>query len=108
MPCWRPTSIRLQCPHCDTPLRDRHIVPLPGWLFLVILGLIVCVQLATTGWVRLLLSLALLAAVYAPLVRGAWRARKDADNPHRFVEGSYRFWAQGNEQLQRHPGDTPR
>ena len=47
------------------------------------------------------MGLPLLLVLYAPLIRSAWRIRKDADNPHRFVKGSFRHWAQGHEKLER-------
>ena len=80
-------------------MRDRHAVRLPGWLWVGALGAIVAVQLFATGWLRLALGLSLLAALYGPLVRVGWKIRKDSDNPHRFVAGSFSFWAQGNERL---------
>lgn len=98
---WRPTTMRLQCPRCDTPLRDRHAVQLPGWLMAVVIVAALGVQLFTTGWLRPVLGFTLLGVVYAPLLAAALKIRKDFDNPHRFVEGSSRFWAQGNDQLQR-------
>lgn len=114
-PWWRPTTMRLQCPHCEAPLRDRHAVQLPGWLFVGALGAIVAVQLFATGWLRLALGFPLLAALYGPLIRAGWKIHKDSDNPHRFVAGSLRFWAQGNEKLahsverlRSRPGHPPR
>ena len=105
--------MRLQCPHCDAPLRDRHAVQLPGWLIVGIFATLICVQLFATGWLRLLIGFPLLA-LYAPLIHASWHIRKDADNPHRFVPGHLRFWAQGNEKLQAAvarmrpgPGDPP-
>ena len=110
VPWWRPTTMRLQCPRCDTPLRDRQAVQPPGWLVAAVIGAAFCVQLFTTGWLRPVLGLALLAALYVPLIRAALKIRKDIDNPHRFVEGSARFWAQGHDKLRRaadsiRPGD---
>ncbi len=115
VPWWRPTTMRLQCPRCDTPLRDRHAVQPPGWLIAAVIAAAFGVQLFMTGWLRLLLGFTLLAILYVPLAAAALKIRRDADNPHRFVEGSLRFWSQGNEKLQRTvqrvrpgPGDPPR
>lgn len=105
VPWWRPTTMRLQCPHCAAPLRDRHAVQLPGWLIVSIFATLICVQLFATGWLRLLIGLPLLA-LYAPLIHASWSIRKDADNPHRFVPGNFRFWAQGNEKLRQQVEDV--
>jgi len=104
LPWWRPTTLRLQCPHCETPLRDRHAIQLPGWLIVAAIVTICCVQLFATGWIKLVLGFPLLATLYAPLIWASLRVRKDSDNPHRFIVGSIRFWAQGNEKLQRAVG----
>ena len=101
VPWWRPTTMRLQCPHCDAPVRDRHALQPPGWVSVVIVGAAFCLQLFTTGWPRLLLGAPLLALVAAPLILSAWRIRQDVDNPHRFVAGTVRFWQRGDERLQR-------
>lgn len=116
VPWWRPTTLRLQCPRCDTPLRDRHARPLPGWGVFAVIAVAVGSQLFTTGWTRMLLGLSLVGLLYAPLVLAAWRGRRDATHPHRYVVGSTRVWAQGNDDLaravdrMRHPGkqDPPR
>lgn len=93
--------MRLQCPHCDTPLRDRHARPLPGWMALVAIAGAIGAQLFTTGWTRMLLGLSLISLMYAPLILAAWRSRQDVANPHRYVVGTTRFWAQGNDDLAR-------
>lgn len=113
VPWWRPTTMRLQCPCCATPLRDRHAVQVPGWLITAAVAAAIGAQLFTTGWLRLILSFALLAALYAPLIVSALKVRRNVDDPHRFVEGSLRFWARGNERPQDaaegvRPGDPAR
>jgi len=104
VPWWRPTTMRLQCPHCDTPLRDRHALQPPGWLVAAAIAWVVAAQLFTTGWTRLLLGLPVVIALYAPLLRAAWKSRQNAADPHRYVVGTTRFWAQGNDELRRTVG----
>ncbi|WP_457420115.1 hypothetical protein [Roseateles sp. P5_E7] len=101
VPWWRPTTMRLQCPHCDAPLRDRHAVQPPGWLVAVVIAWVFVVQLFTMGWTRMLLGLPVVIALYGPLIRAAWKSRQNAADPHRYVVGTTRFWAQGNEKLER-------
>lgn len=103
VPWWKPTTMRLQCPHCSTPLRDRHVRPPPGWLIGAAIAGALASQLFTTGWTRLALGLLILGVVYAPLGWALWRHRRHRHDPHRFVEGSTRFWAQGHDRLRR-PG----
>jgi hypothetical protein len=101
VPWWRPTTMRLQCPHCATPLRDRHALQPPGWLVAAAIAWAFAVQLFTTGWPRLLLGLPVVIALSAPLLRAAWKSRRNAADPHRYVIGTTRFWAQGNDDLRR-------
>lgn len=103
VPWWRPTTMRLQCPHCSTPLRDRHITPPPGWLVGAAIAGAIASQLFTTGWVRLALGLLIIGIVYAPLAWAAWRHREHRHDPHRYVVGLTRYWAQGNDR-RRKPG----
>jgi uncharacterized paraquat-inducible protein A len=92
---------RFVCPHCHTPLRDRFASLPPRWLVAVAIAAAVASQLFTTGWTRLLLGLAILGTVYAPLAWTAWRHRAHRHDPHRFVPGTTRLWAQGNDRLRR-------
>jgi hypothetical protein len=101
VPWWRPTTLQLQCPHCHTPLRDRFASPPSRWLVAFAIAAAVASQLYTTGWTRLLLGLAILGAVYAPLAWAVWRHRAHRNDPHRFVPGTTRLWAQGNDRLRR-------
>jgi hypothetical protein len=54
---WRSTTMRLQCPHCTTPLRDRHALQPPSWLVAAAIAWVIGIQLVTTGWTRVLLGL---------------------------------------------------
>ena len=98
---WRPTTLRLQCPHCSTPLRDRHLSPPVGWRVAAVIVGALASQLFLTGWPRLLLGLALIGVLYAPLARAAWRHRRDGADPHRYIVGSTHFWARGDDALTR-------
>lgn len=101
VPWWQPTTMRLQCPHCATPLRDRHALQPPGWLVAAAIALVIGLQLFTTGWTRMLLGLPVVIALCAPLIRAVWKRRQNAADPHRYVKGTTRFWAQGNDDLRR-------
>lgn len=91
--------LRLQCPHCDTPLRDRHAVRVPPWLVAVGMIAALGISLFTARWTRMGLGLLLIASFYAPLAWAFWKARRTPDDPHRFVVGSTRFMARDNDDL---------
>jgi hypothetical protein len=101
VPWWRPTTMRLQCPHCSTPLRDRHLPHIPGWIVAAVLVGAVASQLFTSGRTRLILAVLALGAVYGPLAWMAWRHRHQRNDPDRYIVGVTRFWAQGNDRLRR-------
>lgn len=110
VPWYRPTTMRLQCPHCATPLRERHEPPWLRRLALVVLVLAIGLQLFASGRLRLLIPALMLAGLFGPLLWAAWKGRRD---PHRYVVGIRRFWAQGPDVIQstadggRRPGTPP-
>lgn len=103
VPWWRPTTMRLQCPHCSTPLRDRYLPSTPGWLVLSAIAGAIASQLFTTGWTRFALGLLCIGAANAPLAWSAWCHRRHRDDAHRYILGLSRSWEQGNDRL-RKPG----
>lgn len=87
VPWWRPTTFRLQCPHCETPLRDRYVAV--NALFFLGLAVAYAV-LSETAWQHRRLWA-------GPIIVSAtlWlflRHRRAGRDPGRYVAGAYPQW----------------
>ena len=97
LPWWRPTTIRPQCPHCDTPLRDRRQPDVGAWLLPAMFMAALCIQLVVDAPLRTWLALLVLAG---PIAYMSWRTERGAPEQDRYAVGTRRRWLRDVRELQ--------
>ncbi|PTT77113.1 hypothetical protein DBR42_25715 [Pelomonas sp. HMWF004] len=101
-PWWRPTKVRLQCPQCETPLRDGHRRPAMEALVLLALGMPALLLQSETRHPWRGLGLALVIAGYA--LYGFAVHRRASRDPHRYRIGTHKAWLRDARDLGPPPG----
>ncbi|WP_157275558.1 hypothetical protein [Pelomonas sp. Root1444] len=109
VPWWRPAMERMQCPHCDTPLRDRrqpdiHRGFIPLMLIAVLSIQILVADRTLRSWLGFLLVLGSLSYFF-------WRTERGVVERDRYAAGSSRRFATGGTEqpgvAQQRQSDSP-
>ena len=89
VPWWRPTTFRLQCPHCETQLRDRRDLPFFGWIWLAAVSLMLYMESSGSHKAFMRTGMVLMLAFCGRQLWADWKGSRD---PQRFIAGARRLW----------------